>query len=592
MKISRMFGRWRQKEETAPQAKREEPEPEVPRAAPAAPPPAEAPVAESPPVGTDTKVNMADAVQSFLTIQEVLGGAEVETAPESGVAIPVSALLMRLPEALRGPAWQPDNFPPMSFYVEREALLERLRDGRLVFRLDHFLDSLPAGWVVPDAQAEVELDLPTVVAAVPPELLAPPEGVVDEADIVPEGDLFTPKVAAVAEEEAAVVEEEAAAVEEEAAAVEEEAAAVEEEAVVVEEEAVVVEEEAAAVEEEAVVVEEEAAAVEEEAVVVEEEAAVVEEKAVVVEEKAVVVEEEAAVVEEEAAVVEEEAAVVEAPVGPPVPPPVAAVPAPRVETVEPAPPSPEKEAPAPPVPAPAAGPSTPTLPGIVPPELVASPWDGVEASIESAPNGVDLNSASLAELARLPRVGQVLARGIIAYRQTHAPFESVFDLLNVPGVGPVTFAAMTGLSSRTRRDRHQVLAGLLGVPSFPPATLPEILEAIGGVLGAAGSLVTDRQGIPIAAWGILAKTAEHHAAICSHFCRRVGRYLHRLDPHEGEFIFLPAASPPVAIHRREGIVLVVAPKTAGLSARAVSRITGISRELAWRLRPRAIVRGL
>jgi len=241
---------------------------------------------------------------------------------------------------------------------------------------------------------------------------------------------------------------------------------------------------------------------------------------------------------------------------------------------------------------PASSPTTPTLPGIVPPAPAPPPWDGVEASIESAPNGVDLNSANLAELARLPRVGRVRAQAIIEFRRTHAPFESIFDLLNVPGVGPITFAAMTGLSPRTRRDRHQVLAGLLGAPPFPPLSLPEILEAAGNVLGAAGTLVTDRQGIPIAAWGILEKTAEHHAAICSHFCRRVGRYLHRLGTHEGEFIFLPAASPPITIYRREGIVLIIAPKTAALSARAVSRIVTLTRELAWRLRPRAVVRGL
>ena len=52
---------------------------------------------------------------------------------------------------------------------------------------------------------------------------------------------------------------------------------------------------------------------------------------------------------------------------------------------------------------------------------------------------VDVNSAGEAELAQLPGVGPALARRIVDRRDTEGPFRADTDLLDVPGVGPVTF---------------------------------------------------------------------------------------------------------------------------------------------------------
>jgi competence ComEA-like helix-hairpin-helix protein len=49
---------------------------------------------------------------------------------------------------------------------------------------------------------------------------------------------------------------------------------------------------------------------------------------------------------------------------------------------------------------------------------------------------IEVNSASAAELARLPRVGLRLAKTIVAYRQEHGAFGSLESLDRVPGVGP------------------------------------------------------------------------------------------------------------------------------------------------------------
>lgn len=52
---------------------------------------------------------------------------------------------------------------------------------------------------------------------------------------------------------------------------------------------------------------------------------------------------------------------------------------------------------------------------------------------------VNLNTATEVELTRLPRVGEVVARRIIAFRDKHGPFQRPEDLLNIQGIGEKTF---------------------------------------------------------------------------------------------------------------------------------------------------------
>ena len=52
---------------------------------------------------------------------------------------------------------------------------------------------------------------------------------------------------------------------------------------------------------------------------------------------------------------------------------------------------------------------------------------------------IDVNTAGVAELERLPEVGPSLARRITAYREAHGPFSSAEALQRVPGIGPKTY---------------------------------------------------------------------------------------------------------------------------------------------------------
>jgi|YNPBryBLVA2012_1023415.scaffolds.fasta_scaffold03294_5 competence protein ComEA len=67
-----------------------------------------------------------------------------------------------------------------------------------------------------------------------------------------------------------------------------------------------------------------------------------------------------------------------------------------------------------------------------------------EASVAASPaltpaaTLLDVNTAGVADLERLPGIGPITAQQIVEYRQAHGPFSSPEDLLRVPGIGPAT----------------------------------------------------------------------------------------------------------------------------------------------------------
>ena len=59
-------------------------------------------------------------------------------------------------------------------------------------------------------------------------------------------------------------------------------------------------------------------------------------------------------------------------------------------------------------------------------------WDAQLADARA----VDVNTADVAELERLPGIGPALAERIVAYRRDHGRFRRIEELDAVPGLGP------------------------------------------------------------------------------------------------------------------------------------------------------------
>lgn len=74
-------------------------------------------------------------------------------------------------------------------------------------------------------------------------------------------------------------------------------------------------------------------------------------------------------------------------------------------------------------------------------EIVSS--EETEGGEESWPDSllpgerIDVNTADVYDLQRLPGIGEKRAQDIIAWREAHGPFRTVDELTNISGIGPV-----------------------------------------------------------------------------------------------------------------------------------------------------------
>ena len=80
------------------------------------------------------------------------------------------------------------------------------------------------------------------------------------------------------------------------------------------------------------------------------------------------------------------------------------------------------------------------------PEVSSAPAasNNDESKPESLLEGevIDINSAPVEDLQRLPGIGEKRAQAIVAWREEHGPFQSVDELVQVSGIGEKLLAGL------------------------------------------------------------------------------------------------------------------------------------------------------
>lgn len=98
--------------------------------------------------------------------------------------------------------------------------------------------------------------------------------------------------------------------------------------------------------------------------------------------------------------------------------------------------------------------------------VAALAGEALAATATTSPTGqVNINTATVQDLQKLPRVGPSLAQRIIDFRTANGPFKSPNELTRVKGIGEKTFALMqayvvtsgqTTLSEKIKVSRSKV----------------------------------------------------------------------------------------------------------------------------------------
>ncbi len=222
----------------------------------------------------------------------------------------------------------------------------------------------------------------------------------------------------------------------------------------------------------------------------------------------------------------------------------------------------------------------------------ASGWDGVERILDASAHAVDLNTVSATVLETLPGVGAFRAQLLIEFRKRNGPFAGIYDLLRIQGIGRRLFRQVTGLRPlyKNRRDRHEVLNELLGLPPDPRPSLGQIMQASCEVLGASASILSGADGVMLAQTGLDSLSADRYAAFTPNFFRKTRRYWPILGVEGIQQVLLPGAHPRALLHNGGGFSWVLLVPEGKDWNPLMERAALIAEELNWLFSPHAVVR--
>ena len=63
----------------------------------------------------------------------------------------------------------------------------------------------------------------------------------------------------------------------------------------------------------------------------------------------------------------------------------------------------------------------------------------IQAASQAASQKININTASVDELQKLPRIGDSVAQRIVDFRKKNGPFQKIEEIMKVKGIGEKTF---------------------------------------------------------------------------------------------------------------------------------------------------------
>lgn len=74
---------------------------------------------------------------------------------------------------------------------------------------------------------------------------------------------------------------------------------------------------------------------------------------------------------------------------------------------------------------------------------------------QAASQKININTASLTELQKLPRIGNSVAQRIIDFRKKNGPFKKIEEIMKVKGIGEKTFEQIKDLITVGNKSRSR-----------------------------------------------------------------------------------------------------------------------------------------